>query len=116
MRVIRYGVWVKTVPKIYERVLDGFCFTSEKKRLQPDERFGLTQRLIVKHFDQHFSSLQDKFAKNCVDMHTGDFDIIEVNRRDHIQWRITANGIEINVPSDLVSDCPKQYITHKNEF
>jgi hypothetical protein len=45
-----------------------------------------------------------------------EYDIIKVDRRDHIQWRIGIKGYHINVYADLVSDCPEQFLIHKNEF
>lgn len=118
MKVFRDGKHVKTIPKEYADVVDDFNFTCSKKRLQPEERFGLIQLKIIKRFTYETPPIcaQSRFAANCVDMHTGDVDIICVNKRTHSQWRIRANGTEINVSSDLVSDCPNEFVERKNEF
>lgn len=116
MKVIRDGVFVKIVPKKFEHVLDGFEFKTEKKRLRADERYGLLQRLIQQRFSGDFRCAQARFAQNCIEMHVGDIEIIKVNKRTHFQWRVKANGTEINVEPELVEDCPKIYLIEKNEF
>lgn len=118
MKIVRSGKFVKIVAKKYKDVVGDFAFLSEKKRLIPEERFMLIQKLILNHLNELGKSSvpQEKHAAEIMIVDPFTYDITRINRRDHIQWRVSINGFYINVPSELVSDCPSKYLKHKNEF
>lgn len=117
MRVIRDGKCVKIIPKKYELAARDFNFSRASLRLRPDERFLLLQKHIKHHFIDGLNSSnhQIRYASGRIQK-SSKIDILKVDKRTHIQWRIIADGIEINVGCDMVSDCPEQYLKHKNEF
>jgi hypothetical protein len=118
MRVIRDGKCVKIIPKKYEDVVGDYKFLTERMRLAKKERFELIQRLIPVYLNElgKSSVLQEVHAAEQMLQLPFEYDIIKVDRRDHIQWRIGIKGYHINVYADLVSDCPDQFLIHKNEF
>lgn len=116
MRVIRYGVWVKTVPAKFEPVLEGFCFESESKRLTKNERHLLILRLIRHCFETSKPvTRQDEMAKKVVGA-AEEIKIIKVHKRASTDWRISADGIQIRVDYDMVGDCPEEFLEVKYEF
>lgn len=100
----------------YNPVLDGFCFETESKRLNYLERYRLLQLLIkykyttIKSVDYQISLAKQKVAE------ANQVEIFKVIKRDGSHWRIKAAGLEINESSDLVGDCPNEFLEIKHEF
>ena len=111
------GKSVKNIPKKFKPVVQNFTFSSDSYKLNSNDRFKLIQRLIKHEFEYRVGSmdLQLRFAAENV-MKADEISIIKCYKRNHTEWRIRANSVEIRVDQDLVGDCPKEYLEVKHEF
>lgn len=117
MKIIREGVCVKIIPKIFSNVVDGYCFKSEKKRLLPEERLDLIKLSVISTAKSHvkYGNIQQKYAAKAI-LKSNEISFVRHITRKGSEYLVSADGLNIRLDQELLSMVPEKYLSLKHTF